>query len=134
MNTLRTTVVPIIAALLLGACATTNPGGVWSVIDGSDWDHVDPYAAPVHIASIDGKDYLRLSRRALPPGRHTIIFQTTQVLRANRLRHVQEVELDLAPCTSYHYYAKHNSKFDPRWELVLLREVKLESCATENTP
>lgn len=134
MKTLRMVALAVAAAALLGACATTNPGGAWSVLDGSDWNHADPYAAPVQIATIDGKDYLRLSRRALPPGKHKITFLTTQVLRINTLRHEQEAELDLAPCTAYYYYAKHSSKFDPRWELRLLREVKLESCTPESTP
>jgi len=134
MKTLRIPVIAIAAALLLGACATTAPGGAWSVIDGTDWDRVDPYAAPVNIASIDGKDYIRLSRRALPPGKHKVEFLTAQVLRSQRLRQSEAAELDLEPCTAYYYYAKHGSKFDPRWELKLLREVKLEGCMPEPTP
>lgn len=121
----------LVTAFMLAACATTGPSGTFAVIDGTDWDRSEPYAAPVQIMSIDGKDYLRLHRRALAPGKHTVVFATTQVLRANRLRQVEEVELDLKPCTSYHYYAKHPSKFDSRWELKLLHEVKLEHCGTE---
>ena len=129
---MKSRIVTLFAAaivLALGACASLTPTEPFAVIDGTDWDRTDPYAAPVQIASIDGKDYLRLSHRALPPGPHKIGFLTTQVLRANRLRERHEVEIDLKPCTAYYFYAKHPSKFDPHWELKTLREVHLESCA-----
>ena len=86
---MKSRIVTLFAAaivLALGACASLTPTEPFAVIDGTDWDRTDPYAAPVQIASIDGKDYLRLSHRALPPGPHKIGFLTTQVLRyLNRL-------------------------------------------------
>ena len=86
-SVMKSRIVTLFAAaivLALGACASLTPTEPFAVIDGTDWDRTDPYAAPVQIASIDSKDYLRLSRRALPPGPHKIGFLTTQVLRAQK--------------------------------------------------
>lgn len=118
----------LLAALALAACASLVPKEPYAVIDGTDWDRTDPYAAPVEIATIDGRDYLQLNHRALPPGRHKIAFLTTHLVRTTRFREHHEVELDLKPCVSYYYYAKHPSQFDSHWELKLLREVELTAC------
>lgn len=115
-------------AFILTGCASV-PREPFAVIDGTDWDRTDPYSAPVQIASIDGKDYLQETRRALSPGTHTLEFLTTRVTRANRLRERRAITLELKPCVSYYFYAKHPDRYDGAWELKLLREVPLEHCS-----
>ena len=108
-----------------GAALAAEP---FAVIDGTDWPRTEPYAAPVQIASIDGKDYLDESRRTLAPGKHRIEFMTTRKVRASKYRQVRAIELELKACTVYYFYALHPSKYAPEWELKLKRETELKQC------
>ena len=115
----------LIASIAATASAASEP---YAVIDTSDWDKVAAYTAPVTIASIDGKDYLNEKRRTLPPGKHVLEFITTRLVRSQRIRETRSIELELKPCTTYYFYAKHPSKFATEWELKLLRETTIKSC------
>lgn len=118
-----------VTATLVVLLASAAPGGEpWAVLDGTDYPKAQPYAAPVQIASIDGKSYLDEKRRTLAPGKHTIEFITLRLTRGHKFRKSIKVELELKPCTSYYYYAQHPSKFADEWELKLLRETQLKSC------
>ncbi len=108
-----------------GAALAAEP---WAVIDGTDWPKVEPYSAPVTIASIDGKDYLKETRRTLAPGMHKLEFITTRTTRASKLRQTREIDIELKPCTVYYFYAKHPSKFADEWELKILRESAITKC------
>ena len=112
---------------LLAACATV-PDAPYSVLDGSDWDRTDPYAAPVQISRLDGMSYLNETKRTIEPGHHRIGFLTTRVVRSNKLRAEKQIEMDVEPCAHYYYYAKHESKFSTAWELKLLRKTEIEAC------
>jgi hypothetical protein len=100
----------------------------YAVIDTTDWNKVEAYAAPVTIASIDGQDYLSETRRTITPGKHTIEFVTTRMVKSSKIRETRTVELDAKPCTTYYFYAQHKSKHSPEWELKLLRETTLKDC------
>lgn len=121
----RTLIVALSLMLAGAAGAADEP---YAVIDTTDWDKIEAYAAPVTIASIDGQDYLSESRRTITPGKHTLEFVTTRMVKSSKIRQTRTVELDAKPCTTYYYYAKHASKFSPEWELKLLRETPIKSC------
>jgi len=121
---------PSIATCLVAALASIASGAdaPYAVIDTTDWNKVEAYAAPVTIASIDGQDYLSESRRTITPGKHTLEFVTTRMVRTSKIRQTRSIELDAKPCTTYYFYAKHPSKFAEEWELKLLRETEIKSC------
>lgn len=116
---------PLIASLLVLAL-TGWTDGPFAVIDGTDWPKTEPYSAPVTITSIDGKDYINETRRALPPGPHKLEFITTRLTRGSKLRQTRSIDIDLKPCTTYYFYAKHPSKFADEWELTLMRETPIK--------
>lgn len=117
----------LVASLLVLALAGWTDGP-FAVIDGTDWPKTEPYSAPVTIASIDGKDYLNESRRTLTPGPHRLEFITTRLTRGHKLRQTRTIDIELKPCTTYYFYAKHPSKFADEWELTLLRESEIKKC------
>lgn len=115
----------IFATTLATVAAADEP---YAVIDTTDWNKVEAYAAPVTIASIDGQDFLSETRRTITPGKHTLEFITTRTVKSSKIRETRSIELDAKPCTTYYYYAKHASKYAPEWELKLLRETTIKSC------
>jgi hypothetical protein len=117
-----------LAFLFLAAVAATAADAPYAVIDTTDWNKVEAYAAPVTIASIDGQDYLSETRRTITPGKHTLEFVTTRTVKSSKIRQTRSIELEVKPCTTYYFYAKHASKFSPEWELKLLRETTIKSC------
>ncbi len=125
MTNLSTTLLASCALVLLLAGWADEP---YAVIDGTDWPKVEPYSAPVTIASIDGKDRLDETRRSLPPGMHKLEFITTRLTPANKFRQTRTIDIELKPCATYYFYAKHPSKFKDDWELTLLRETAIKSC------
>jgi len=126
MHGARATAVLLGLLISGGAALADEP---YAVIDGTDWPRTEPYAAPVQIASIDGKDYLDETRRTLAPGKHRIEFMTTRKLRSSKYRQVRAIEIELKACTVYYFYALHPSKYAPEWELKLKRETELKKCA-----
>lgn len=116
---------PLAALLLAGAASAAEP---FAVIDTTDWNKVEAYAAPVTIASVDGKDYLGETRRTIAPGKHTLEFVTTRTVKTSKVRQTRSIELEVKPCTTYYFYAKHASRYSAEWELKLLRETAIESC------
>jgi hypothetical protein len=121
----RTLTLCLIAACSLIAAGAGEP---YAVIDTTDWNKVEAYSAPVTIASIDGQDYLSETRRTITPGKHTLEFVTTRTVKSSKIRQTRSIELEVKPCTTYYFYAKHASKFSPEWELKLLRETPIKSC------
>ena len=117
-----------LAFLFLAAVAATAADAPYAVIDTTDWNKVEAYSAPVTIASIDGQDYLSETRRTITPGKHTLEFVTTRTVKSSKIRQTRSIELEVKPCTTYYFYAKHASKFSPEWELKLLRETTIKSC------
>jgi hypothetical protein len=118
----------VATALLVVSAVALAADAPYAVIDTTDWNKVEAYSAPVTIASIDGQDYLSETRRTITPGKHTIEFVTTRMVKSSKIRQTRSVELDAKPCTTYYYYAKHASKFSDEWELKLLRETEIKSC------
>lgn len=118
-------VAPILALMLAGTVAAAEP---FAVIDTTDWNKVENHAAPVSIASIDGKDYMNETRRTLAPGKHVIEFITTRTVKSQNLRRTRSIELEVKPCTTYWFYAVHASRYSADWELKLLRETPIEGC------
>jgi hypothetical protein len=117
-----------LAFLFLAAAAATAADAPYAVIDTTDWNKVEAYSAPVTIASIDGQDYLSETRRTITPGKHTLEFVTTRTVKSSKIRQTRSIELEVKPCTTYYFYAKHASKYSPEWELKLLRETTIKSC------
>lgn len=117
-----------LAFLFLTAVAAAAADAPYAVIDTTDWNKVEAYTAPVTIASIDGQDYLSETRRTITPGKHTLEFITTRMVKSSKIRETRTIELDAKPCTTYYFYAKHPSKYSPEWELKLLRETEIKSC------
>jgi hypothetical protein len=116
----------VLACMSFGSAALADEP--YAVIDGTDWPKTEPYSAPVGIASIDGKDYLKESRHNLAPGKHRLEFITLRQTRGHKFRQTRSIEIELKPCTIYYFYAKHPSKFADEWELTLMRESELKSC------
>lgn len=114
--------------VLVASGLAARADGPWAVVDGTDWPKTEPYAAPVQISSIDGKDRLREKRRSLEPGMHKLEFITLRQARGHKLRQARSIEIELKPCTAYYFYALHPSKFADEWELKLLRETPLKGC------
>jgi hypothetical protein len=122
-------ILPLLPAILLAACAGANPRAPYAVIDGSEWTRTDPYSFPVRIASIDGRDYLRLDRRVVEPGRHVLRFESTKPMRKGRqYRDTRELTVELKPCTHYYFAAKHASEFSEIWEVKLVDEQTIPDC------
>jgi hypothetical protein len=117
-------------ALLTVVClaAAASAAEPFAVIDTTDWNKIEAYAAQVTIASIDGQDFLSETRRTITPGKHHLEFLTTRVIKSQKIREVRSIELDAKPCTTYYFYAKHKSKYSTEWELKLLRESTLKDC------
>lgn len=119
----------IVAVLTIAAAtAAAHAAEPFSVIDTTDWNKVEAYAAPVTIASIDGQDFLSETRRTVTPGKHTLEFVTTRTVKSSKIRETRTIELEVKPCTTYYFYAKHASKYSPEWELKVLRETEIKSC------
>lgn len=118
-------ITPILALMLAGAVAAAEP---FAVIDTTDWNKVENHAAPVTIASIDGKDHLSETRRTITPGKHTLEFVTTRTVKTSKVRQTRSIELEVKPCTTYWFYAVHASRYSAEWELKLLRETPIEDC------
>ena len=123
---MRTKLTTLLTAAMLVMALAGWTDGPFAVIDGTDWPKTEAYSAPVTIVSIDGKDYIKLTRRALPPGPHKLEFITTRQTRGSKLRQTRTIDLDLKPCTTYYFYAKHPSKFAAEWDLTLMRETPIE--------
>jgi len=119
-----------VAALAAATALATAAAEPYAVIDGTDWPRTSLHAAPVTIASIDGKDYLDETRRLVAPGTRVIELYSTHVPKAKRNQRQQRrsITLEVKPCTAYYLYAQHPSKLASEFEVKVLREVPLKSC------
>lgn len=107
-----------LAALLLAACSSAIAAGMydqpWAIVERGDNSDVRKEAA-LGLNKIDGKS-LRNPRRSEPlsPGRHviTVHYESARGVFAPEM---QDLELDLAPCTRYRIVAQYEARTGPSW-------------------